>query len=100
MSTMISCPLCKRDIEKGNQSKHHLVPVLKGGKHGEKVTLHEICHDKIHSVFTETELARHYNTIEKLLTHDEIIAFVKWVSKKPNDFYDSSKKNNNKKGWR
>jgi len=96
---MAICPLCKREIE-GKQSDHHLVPVLKGGKNGEQVTLHHICHNKIHSVLTENELAKYYNTIEKLLTHEEIISFVKWVSKKPNDFYDSSKKNNNKKGWR
>jgi hypothetical protein len=95
----MNCPVCKREII-GNGSKHHLIPVLKGGRNGEIVVLHKVCHDKIHSVFTERELQVKYNTVEKLLEHEEIIAFVKWVSKKPNDFYDSSKKNNNKSGWR
>ena len=96
---LCNCLLCKRDIE-GRQSKHHLIPVLKGGKNGEQVMLHKICHDKIHSVFTENELAKTYNTIEKILENEEIKSFVKWVSNKPNDFYDSSKKNKLKKGWR
>lgn len=94
-----NCSLCNRPIE-GKQSKHHLVPVLVGGKDSETVLLHQICHDKIHSVFTERQLAYEYNTISKLLEHEEIKKFVTWVSKKANDFYDSSKKNKSKPGWR
>ncbi len=63
----INCPLCNRNIE-GKKSYHHLIPVLKGGKDGEQILLHQICHDKIHSVFTEQELATKYNTIEKLIS--------------------------------
>lgn len=85
------CPLCKRQIE-GKSSYHHLIPVLKGGKNGPTVLLHQICHDKIHSLFSERELQVNYNTIEKLLQNEEMNKFVKWVSKRPNDFYDSSKK--------
>lgn len=93
------CPLCTRIIDV-NPSDHHLIPVLKGGRRGEKVTLHVICHGKIHSVFTERQLAAHYNTIERLLEHEEIQKFVKWVKNKPTDFKDGSKKNNAKPGWR
>lgn len=85
------CQLCKREIE-GRSSCHHLVPVLKGGKNGEKVKLHQVCHDKIHSLFTERELQIKYNTIERLLENDSVVTFVNWIHKKPNDFYDSSKK--------
>ncbi len=86
-----NCPLCKRLLE-GKCSEHHLIPILKGGRKGPKVLLHQICHDKIHSIFTERELQINYNTIEKLLQHEEIQKFVKWVSKKANDFYDSTRK--------
>lgn len=96
---MIICPLCSRNIE-GKKSDHHLVPVLKGGRHLQKVTLHQICHDKIHSIFTERELSVSYNSIEKLLAHPEIKKFVQWLLKKPDDFYDSSKRIAFKPGWR
>ena len=59
--------------------------------------LHKVCHAKIHSVFTESELARVYNTIEKLLEHPDIQKFVEWVKKKPPEFYESSKEANGKK---
>ncbi|MFN8299365.1 MAG: HNH endonuclease [Chitinophagales bacterium] len=83
------CPLCGRPVE-GRSSKHHLVPKSKGGKHEDTVLMHHICHNKIHSLFTEREIQVHYNTIDKLMANEEIQRFVKWVSKKPNDFYDGS----------
>ena len=70
---------------------HHLTPKLKGGKKGPRVTLHKVCHKKIHSLFTEGELARSYNTLGKLLEHPEIQKFIEWVSKKHPEFYESSK---------
>ena len=46
------CPLCQRQLIPGpSVDKHHLVPNSKKGK--ETVTLHKICHSKLHSVFTE-----------------------------------------------
>ena len=68
------------------ESKHHLIPKLKGGKHGLVAVLHSICHSKVHSVFTEAELARSYSTVEKLLEHEEIERFVKWTSRRPPEF--------------
>ena len=86
------CPLCGRPIlKKKDGDRHHLQPRSRGGKNGEIVTLHRICHRKIHSAFTEKELERKFNTIEALLKTMEIKKFVKWVEKKPSDFYDSSR---------
>ena len=34
--------------------------------------LHRICHRQIHALFSETELARQYNTAEALLAHPEV----------------------------
>lgn len=48
--------------------------------------LHTICHDKVHSVFTEAELARDYHTIEKLLAHPEMEKFARWVAKRPPEY--------------
>ena len=80
------CPLCGREIPAGHGSRHHLIPVLKGGRGGETVLLHGSCHSKLHSVFTEAQLARDYNTVEKLLTHEEIAKFVRWIQKRPPEF--------------
>ena len=57
------CPLCDRPIPPELESRHHLIPKLRGGKHGPIAVLHTICHSKIHSLFSETELARVYNTM-------------------------------------
>jgi len=61
------------------------VPKTFGGT--EIVDLHRICHNKIHAVFTERELAKHFHTFERLLEHEEIRKFVSWVRRKPPEFY-------------
>lgn len=96
-----TCPICKRELGKQNISKHHLIPKSRGGKHTDTITLHNICHQKIHSVFTEKELKNHFHTLERLTSHDTIKKFVKWVAKKDPAFYDGnseSKRKKNKKG--
>jgi hypothetical protein len=45
-------------------------------------------------------LARIYNTIEKLLEHEEIQKFVRWVQKKPPEFYESNRMSNDRNGKR
>lgn len=84
-----SCPLCIRPMPDGSWNEHHLIPLAYKGK--EKIKIHRICHDKIHHTFSEKELAQHYHTIDRLLEHDEIIKFVKWVKKQPPDFYSRHK---------
>lgn len=79
------CPLCERPIPAAQRDAHHLVPKSKGGRHTE--FLHRICHRQIHALLTETELARHYATVEALLQHPELQAFITWVKTKPDDFF-------------
>ena len=79
------CPLCLRPIPPGvPQSRHHLIPRLKGGK--ETVLLHHICHKEIHATLTEAEIAREYDTPDKLRAHPRIAKFAAWVAKRPPDF--------------
>ncbi|WP_422025568.1 HNH endonuclease signature motif containing protein [Pyruvatibacter mobilis] len=78
------CALCGRPGG-GRMEKHHLVPRLKGGR--ETVPLHPICHRKLHSLFTESELATAYNTIEALQAHPDVAAFISWVRKRPAGFH-------------
>jgi HNH endonuclease len=87
------CQICDRAItERSYWDEHHLIPVSKNGRYTERVKLHRICHEKIHSIFTEAELASYYNTVDRLLTNEDMRKFVKWVKKKPPEFYTTTKK--------
>jgi hypothetical protein len=41
------------------------------------------CHDHIHTLFTEKELGRHFNTLDALSAHEKVRKFVRWVRKQP-----------------
>lgn len=94
-----NCPLCGRPLIKGSTiNEHHLLPKSYKGK--ETISIHKICHSKIHSVFTEKELFSHYHTIERLREHPEIEKFVKWVRKKDPEFMDRNRSTKAKRGKR
>ncbi|GAB3249612.1 HNH endonuclease family protein [Chitinimonas naiadis] len=81
------CLLCGRTLLPGpTVDQHHLMPRSHGGRL--TIPLHKICHQTIHAVFSERELADYYHTIPRLLTHPDIARFVRWVSKRPDGFYD------------
>lgn len=80
------CPLCDRKIPPGQRDAHHLVPKSKGRRDTEYQ--HRICHRQIHALFTETELARQFNSVDALLTHLDMAHFVAWVKTKPDDFIE------------
>ncbi|UMY16198.1 HNH endonuclease [Methylobacterium organophilum] len=82
------CPLCERPIPPGaRQSLHHLTPKLKGGRHGETVRLHQICHSAIHARYSEAEIARRLADVDALRADPEIARFLAWVRTKPDDFH-------------
>lgn len=85
------CPLCSRELAEP-MNRHHLTPISRGGRGTTTVIMHKICHSKVHAVLNEKELASQYNTIEALQGQEEIAKFIKWVSKKPPEFYDGSVK--------
>ena len=81
------CALCGRPVPPGvPRSRHHLVPKLRGGKGGETVLLHAICHKEIHATLSETELARDYASAEALRAHPRLAGFISWVAKRPPEF--------------
>lgn len=89
----VVCALCERSIPPhARQSLHHLVPKLKGGTHGPTVRLHQMCHNEIHATLTEGELARDYDTPEKLRSHPHLARFAKWLRNKPADFHARSRR--------
>lgn len=89
------CPLCGRDMIAGKSvNEHHLLPKSLKGR--ETVTIHVVCHTKIHSVFTERELFAYYHTPERLREHPEIQKFLKWISKKPPEYRTRNRATNEK----
>ena len=87
------CALCGRAIPPDvAQSQHHLIPKLKGGKGGETVLLHHICHKEIHATLTEAELARSYATPQALRAHPRLAKFIAWVAKRPPAFQSKTTK--------
>ena len=97
MNTIVGyCPICDREMWKGPSiDKHHFLPKCKGGRDTEY--LHKVCHRKIHSLWTENELAKEYNNVSIIISHPEIIKFIKWISNKEPDFYDRNDRHNRKR---
>lgn len=89
------CPICGRPYG-GEMQEHHLKPVTFRTRTKEvhdrdnKVTIHKMCHQKIHATFPEYELLNYYHTVERIREHPEIQKFIKWISKKPPEFYDKN----------
>lgn len=86
----VICPLCERKIPPVQRDAHHLIP--KSHKGTETVMLHRICHRQIHALFTETELARQFNTVDALKNHEAMCRFIQWVKNKPDNFFERSRK--------
>jgi hypothetical protein len=90
------CSICDRDMWEGTScNKHHFTPKSRGGR--ETVTIHRVCHSKIHSILTEKQLERNYNTPDKLRAHPEMKKFIVWLKKKEPDFYSRATKHKDKK---
>jgi hypothetical protein len=78
--TTDSCPLCGAEMIDGHSiDRHHLIPKSKKGVERERC--HVVCHRKIHSTLTESELSTYWHTWERLRAHEEITKYTKWVRK-------------------
>lgn len=79
------CPLCGRVmLDDSSVDEHHPVPKSRGGR--EKVRIHRVCHTKIHSRFSEKELAAGLSDFSRLRADEDIARFIRWVRKKPPGF--------------
>mgnify|MGYP000078271851 CR=1 FL=1 len=72
-------------IEGPSVDRHHFLPRTEGGRAAAPV--HRICHRKLHTLWTERELARLYSTPEAIRGHPEIQRFVRWLRGKPPEFW-------------
>ena len=92
----VVCPLCDRPVPPAQRDAHHLIPKSRGGV--QTTWLHRICHRQIHALFNETELARQYHQVDALRAHPEMARFLDWVRRKPDDFYERTRKSQRLKG--
>jgi len=91
------CPLCGRPLlDDATTDLHHPVPRSHGGQ--DVVPMHRVCHQKIHSVFTEVELATTYHDWNTLRAHPTMADFIRWIARKPPGFYDRSRTTNARRG--
>ena len=72
-------------IEGPSVDRHHFLPRTEGGR--AVAPVHRICHRKLHTLWTERELARLYSTPEAIREHLEIQRFVRWLRGKPPEFW-------------
>lgn len=89
------CPICGReDVE---MNEHHLIPVHKKGKKGEKVDLCTNCHDQIHSLWTNNALRDNYKTLALLIAAPEMQKFAKFIRKQKYRSHLKRKQKNGRK---
>lgn len=79
------CELCEREVSK--LTVHHLVPVSQGRKAGLKsvslptALLCSACHRHLHIIFSNRDLARELDSIDKLKHAPQMQRFLRWVKK-------------------
>lgn len=77
----MKCPICERKAPSSDYiEKHHLTPRSRKGKETVKICID--CGDQIHELFTNKELEKEYDSIEKLLASPKIHKWKKWVKNK------------------
>ena len=84
------CELCGRERE---TTSHHLIPkqihskkwckksFSKDEMKQRRANLCRDCHSCIHRFYTNSELGKYYNTVEKLLAIEKVVRFTEWVKK-------------------
>ncbi|MCO7225322.1 hypothetical protein [Pleionea sp. CnH1-48] len=89
------CELCCRET---HLTKHHLIPktlhnrksIRKRFSRDERLFkvawLCRCCHDHIHRLFSEKELAFHYYDMDKLRAVEEVARYADWIKTKPPGF--------------
>jgi hypothetical protein len=93
----VLCWLCERDMGAVTEW-HHPIPKSRGGK--DKVPVHPICHQAIHSNFTNSELGRMGDALGDIRAQPAIAKFLEWVANKPADFHAPTRNEGGKGGKR
>ena len=79
----MQCQICTRKVPDGLMEHHHLKPKERKGT---RILVCIDCGNQLHQLFSNKELAKQYNTLDKILANKKIQNWVKWIQNKPNDF--------------
>lgn len=87
------CELCGRNNIA--LTRHHLIPQSRHNKartkrHFSKVDMHTSiamlcrpCHNQVHKLFSNHELADYYHSVDRLKQHSDMEKFINWIKKRP-----------------
>ena len=75
------CSLCEREVPREMITLHHLKPREKGGRAEHRTPLCRPCHKQLHAVFSNADLARSLDSIERLRAEPMLQPFLKWIRK-------------------
>jgi len=92
----MNCQICQRETPQEHLEKHHLVPRSKHGAKIEGIFVCIDCGNMVHKLFTNKQLAKEYNTLEKLLENEKINKWIEWVRK--NKCFGICMKNKKRRG--
>lgn len=77
------CQLCNRDVQQ--LTVHHLIPrqtvKRKQSDPGPTIDICSPCHRQVHALYSNLELAKYLNTIDKLKSEPKMIKFLNWIRK-------------------
>lgn len=77
------CQLCARHVKQ--LTAHHLIPrqtvKRKQASAGLTIDICSPCHRQIHALYSNLELAKNLNTIDKLKSEPKMIKFLRWIKK-------------------
>lgn len=91
------CRICGREMidEAGSIDQHHFIPKCRGGV--TKEYIHQVCHQKIHSLWTVKQLEKEFSDPEIIVQQPEIQSFLSWIQKKDVLFYERTISSNIKR---
>jgi 5-methylcytosine-specific restriction endonuclease McrA len=77
--------MCGRVVPGRLLTLHHTVPRERGGRAEHRVAMCRPCHKQVHALFTNKQLERELETVEKLRAAPELHAFLEWIRKQKPD---------------
>lgn len=92
----MKCAICERECEIWEIEQHHLYPVKTRRNDNCVVKVCRQCGDQLHLMFTNTQLRTELNSLTKILSHDKIKVYRKWVKDKPLTHFSVAKKKRKK----
>jgi 5-methylcytosine-specific restriction protein A len=83
--TGAACALCGRIVPRALITRHHLLPKGEGGEAEHRLPFCKPCHQQVHAIFSNKQLAASYDSIERLQTAPELATFLAWIRKQRPD---------------